>query len=342
MLAIGLAVAAAFYSGTMLNHDTSWYLIATGWWIDGAELYRDVSEVNPPLAFYMTVPVVLVSHVTGLAAETCYVLSMMAVAAASLFWFRRLLRLSPGLSDSRRSILLGAGFAAACLMPIGSFGQREHLVFLLILPYIALAVFKPHTTTAEQIAVGVIAALGLALKPHFLVLPGLFALAAIIRQRRVLAAFTPEHLAMGATCLGYAVFVAVVHPLYLTEVVPTALLVYGAVGTSVKNLVSVPGYLVAACLVIVGRSLPTDGDRRVSIGLFLATLGCVVGYIAQGKGWQYHRTPIYSCLCLQCAWVGSAVLTDKTRRKVERMRTGSLVLICVRLPGMATRRGAIP
>ena len=38
--------------GQTINHDTAWYLYATRAWLDGAQLYVDIVEVNPPLSFY--------------------------------------------------------------------------------------------------------------------------------------------------------------------------------------------------------------------------------------------------------------------------------------------------
>jgi len=36
-----------------LHSDVSWYLVATERFVNGARLYQDVIEVNPPLAFYL-------------------------------------------------------------------------------------------------------------------------------------------------------------------------------------------------------------------------------------------------------------------------------------------------
>ena len=55
ILAAG-AAAFTFYGAQHLNHDSSWYLVATRKWLAGATLYRDVMEINPPLAFFLTAP----------------------------------------------------------------------------------------------------------------------------------------------------------------------------------------------------------------------------------------------------------------------------------------------
>ncbi|MGQ3393437.1 MAG: hypothetical protein ACT6S1_22400 [Blastomonas fulva] len=43
------------------------YLVATGMWFDGAQLYRDIAENNPPLSFYLTATAVLMSRVIPIA-----------------------------------------------------------------------------------------------------------------------------------------------------------------------------------------------------------------------------------------------------------------------------------
>ena len=53
--------------GSELNHDTAWYLYVAQGLRGGGELYRDYVEVNPPLAMWLTVPVVMLSGATGLA-----------------------------------------------------------------------------------------------------------------------------------------------------------------------------------------------------------------------------------------------------------------------------------
>jgi putative flippase GtrA len=206
-----LAGAAWFYAGTMLNHDTSWYLIATSRWLDGAELYRDIVEINPPLAFYLTAPAVLLARATGLVPHHAYVLQVIALTLPSLLWLRSLLRRAP-LDETHRRIMLAAGVAALCLAPIVEFGQRDHLMMIFVLPYIALMAFTPPSSRAERCLIGAFALLGLALKPHFFALPLFMGLLMIQRRRTVLAPLTPEHLVIGVGAVLYAAAVWAFHP----------------------------------------------------------------------------------------------------------------------------------
>ena len=48
----------AFLWDRTINHDTAWYLISTRKWLEGARLYVDLYDVNPPLASYLTIPAI--------------------------------------------------------------------------------------------------------------------------------------------------------------------------------------------------------------------------------------------------------------------------------------------
>ena len=69
--AISLILIAALFVcqiairlGSDLNHDTAWFLYVAQGMLDGGELYRDFVEVNPPLAIWLTVPIVMLSRAT--------------------------------------------------------------------------------------------------------------------------------------------------------------------------------------------------------------------------------------------------------------------------------------
>ena len=61
-----LGIVLALFFGTLahelltyLNHDTAWYLHAGDQYLEGGTLYRDIFvEVNPPLAFFLALPLI--------------------------------------------------------------------------------------------------------------------------------------------------------------------------------------------------------------------------------------------------------------------------------------------
>lgn len=85
------ALLLAFLWDRQINHDTAWYLIATRKWLDGARLYVDIYEVNPPLNFYFTVPPVLLADATGMSPANAQYAVLCAAIALSLALCRRVM-----------------------------------------------------------------------------------------------------------------------------------------------------------------------------------------------------------------------------------------------------------
>src|SRR5215813_700280 len=63
-LALALTVLVVFLAP--LTHDAAWYLVATRRYLDGARLYVDLIEVNPPLMFWLMTPPTWLGRALGL------------------------------------------------------------------------------------------------------------------------------------------------------------------------------------------------------------------------------------------------------------------------------------
>src|SRR6266700_6897737 len=81
-----------------LNTDVSWLLVVGERMLEGQHLYRDIVEINPPMAALAYLPGVALAR--GLGVDPRYVIDaqLLLLAAASLFVVSRILRLSPSLS----------------------------------------------------------------------------------------------------------------------------------------------------------------------------------------------------------------------------------------------------
>ena len=136
VLMMAALVAAAFiYPSLTLNHDKRWYLVAPGLCRDGAKLYQDVMEINPPLAFYLTAAPLFLADLFGLSEKTAFCVTLVVMTGVSLYWVRSLLLRAPDLTrEQRRALLAGFGLALI-VVPIGNFGQREHIMMVLSAPY---------------------------------------------------------------------------------------------------------------------------------------------------------------------------------------------------------------
>lgn len=351
-LAIGAALTGygAWLSTTTLNHDVQWYSIGIGRWLDGATLYRDVVEVNPPLAFLIATPPVAAARLLGLTPATCFIAYVLALAAISVAVASRLWARVGG--QARTAGLTAAAALALFVYPIPQFGQREHFTLILVLPYLVLAELRHRRVAVSwpsAAAIGAVAALGLALKPHFLLVPALVALVRIWRERRWRAGFEIEHLAMLAVTIVYGLSIPLLFPAYILEVLPMAQIGYHAgYGKTFAIVASPPEPVLGLLLVFLFAAWPGRDPARLAplAPWAAAVVGFGIAYLVQQKGWFYQRMPLGGCAILLA--VGVALQSASNGRRLAALSIAAgLLLSALQLgpydnPVSASVRRAVP
>ena len=315
MVAQGLILAAALVGGTAyfaagyLNHDTSFLLLATARWLNGATLYTDIMEINPPWIFYLTAPAVMFAGDLGVTSSVAFVILIGAITAISLAWTWSLLSRVPGLGLwSTYAVLIGC-FAAIVVVPSVNFGQREHIFIIFVLPYLIQQIFFASsgipTSRIESAALGTFAVLGIALKPFFL-LPILILV--YVRCRRagsIKPALEPAAVAIALGCVAYVLFAAALHPEYFTNVLPLGSLVYWSIGFEASE--TAPDTLVPLLLVLAIATVedvtPALRDKFLLLAAVLG--GLLIVYVFQFKGWPYQLLP-FECMALIACFVAGA------------------------------------
>jgi hypothetical protein len=282
-----------------VNHDVAAVLSFAERWLAGELLYVDLIDVNPPLVFVLNLLPAGLARVTGLggvaALQLCLVVLCLGVwrlalavrdRAAEGRVERAVLDVLPGL------VAFGAGY---------DFGQRETLMAAMALPYLLAAARRMQGEVPRRVVLAaVVARVGFALKPHFLVVPALVELAVLVARRRALGAALrdPAPWAMAAVWAVYLASLPVLFPDYLGAVVPLVLDYYLANGGQTPlSLLVIPrmGTAVAFLLPLAAMAFLWGGAlARV---LALAGLGAVASALAQHKGWSYHIMPIELFAC---------------------------------------------
>lgn len=227
-----------FVFSTVLNHDVGWLLNVARRMGEGAVLYEDVLEVNPPLIVWFSGVAVTIANVLDLPAFQVYRVGVFVVVTVSVSltgWSaRRLFPAHPLLVG----VLVSSVAFALIVLPGAEFGQREHLTLALVFPYLCLA-GMPRCRTSELSAAppepaisdatpaaGVrhsvhllaagLAGVGFAMKPHFVLVWLLVEGWLTARRRRS----PPRHLApvlvVGTVLTGYGIVALAIHPEYLS------------------------------------------------------------------------------------------------------------------------------
>lgn len=293
---------AVIYLMAPLNHDVAAVLHFAERWLGGEALYRDLIDMNPPLIFILTLIPAVLGKATPLGGPVAVVLCTFAYLALSFALAWRLLRSGWSEATTARWMLPPLLLFLLVVCPGQAFAQREHLMIASLLPYLLLADLRVRAVPVGlrmRWTVALFAALGLAIKPHFLIFPLLIEVYVLIRRglRPILVDAVPWVM-LGAFAL-YALFVLLAMPEYLDFVVPLAEHNYLQLGLGPWNVLrhsqlTIPTalFLPLALLAFVLRC--SDLARLVA----LAGIGSILQAVAQGKGWPYHVLPTETCLLL--------------------------------------------
>ncbi len=305
LFAIVLVIfAAALRVQGTVDADVSWQLWIAERLHHGARLYRDIIEVNPPLWFWLAVPVERIADLTGIRSDAVMIA---AVASAVMISLIGTSSLTGGIAQRRRSVFLLYAAAMLFVMPWMHIGQREQLVLIGALPYSALIAGRRSGNSIDPrlaLAIGAGAAIGFLLKHYFVIVPALFELWLVSTNRKSWRILRPEIIAAVAIGVSYCAAIFICTPDYFTTVLPLIREAYGATGAPHFIEVFQPPIWIAFLIILF---IAVQVRRRVvqfsalTTALLIASLGFGAAYFIQHKGWLYHSIPFVGCAALALA-----------------------------------------
>ena len=306
-LLLALALVAAITGirafGTV-DSDVSWQLWIAHQLNGGARLYLDIIETNPPLWFWMGMPVDRLALAAHLRSDHVLIIAIGILAFLSLTATNQLIR---SMDAPRRALLLAYGALVLLAIPWLQFGQREQIVLIATLPYAALVGARREgrqVPLAFAFLIGAFAAAGFALKHYFLVVPILLELWLLCCERKKWRPLRPETTAMVLVGALYGASFLLFADNYFSVALPLILLAYGVTGA--ERLVDLfqPAVLVAlATLALLAADARIFRSDRSAFAapLTIAAIGFAGAYFIQAKGWTYHAVPFAGCAALAFA-----------------------------------------
>jgi hypothetical protein len=336
-------LAALFAAALVQRHlvfgssDITWLLTADEKMLDGHPLYAEVLETNPPIAPLAYLPAVLIGRALGIAAEQVTDGLVFLAAVVSLGSAVAMLRGSAAARMVNGWPMVLLAFAVLTLLPGQTFGQREHIALIAIVPGLAAASLRAHGERPPLWAV-VVAGLGcavtLAFKPYFAAAVAAGPLVAALHQRSLRVLLAPENVIAAVALLAYAVCSALLFPAYFTEVVPLVRDVYLKVHRSFGAiLTSAPMYIFFYAALFTAWLLG-PGNRGIQTNLAIlasAASGFALAFVVQRKGFPYQAYPM---LALAMLAVG-AVLLRRPDAAGSPSRSGLLVHVAFGLQFVA-------
>ncbi len=274
-----------------LNHDVAAVLHFSQRWFAGERLYADLIDVNPPLVFVLNLLPAAIADLTPLDGPTAFHLCMLALGGF-VWWLAQ--RVRDRASEGGIERALTDALPPLFLLTVGyDFGQREHLMALCSLPYVLAATRRARGEAPQgRIASAVLAAIGFALKPHFLAVPALVEAAVLLSRGRAILR-DPVPWTIAAVLVLYLASLPVFFPLYLGSVLPLVYEYYVDLGRLNAFWVLFTDRLGTAVWTVVVPvawfALRRPGPPRM---LMLAAFGALASAMAQHKGWSYHVVPV--------------------------------------------------
>lgn len=336
---LGAAIAAVWLLGSWqltwvpLNWDAGWLLYVAERVLGGDRLYVDVVENNPPLIIWVSMVPVAVARAFGIPASHVFEGAVLALAALSTALSVLVVRKGGTAGDERLASLLLLGLPFVLLVvPGDSFGEREHLMAAAVLPYLFLAAGRCRLHSAKPgfaFGVGILAGVGLALKPYFILLFLAVELLVLLRTRRWRTALWPEAVAVVAVHVAYLASIFAFAADYF-RVVEITLQVYGAFEISARRLLALPWTLVPLGLIAGTLVLRPSGlFRDVRLTMSTGALALLGSALLQQKGWQYQFYPALALATLAVILAVADVLARPGAHRIALQRVGAACLILI-------------
>jgi len=327
-----------------LKDDVAWLLYVARQWLAGQQLYVDLVEVNPPLIVWLYAIPAALSTWLGAAPKLVAIPFFTLLLLGSAAWSADLLQGRAALFKSRIPVFAAIATVLMAL-PGVEFGQREHLLIAAMLPYLCLYTREldgEREPRLNGVLAGIVAGLGCALKPSYLIAIVVIEGMALLRGHRVLRAAPIA--AFGAVGV-YGVGVLIFCPEFLEKAVPLALALYGGTDTPCLEIIWQSSRLIFGQVVIallcwssrttLARSSPFTRHLLLAVTAF--GIAATVVFVLQGKNWFYHRLPATTATVMALVlWVAAAMprrpiaaLAGLTRDHLRRFAPLPLVAVAI-------------
>ncbi len=299
----------------LFSPDVGYLLLAADQMLAGGHYAKAFFETNPPMILYLYFPVCLLAKhaaITIFTALRLYIISLSLISAAlNFFLLKKLMK-------EQDKILIYFLFYTLLLtmlfLPLFVFGQREHVLLIVMLPYLfsaALALEKKSIPQSLALLIGLLAGVGFAIKPFFLAVPFLIELYFIVKQRSLFAWVRTESIVILFVLVSYGVSLFMFQPEYIHIITPLLFHYYFPTTRDPWSaLLTLPNVLFCLSM-IISYCFIHQYDRYPTLGrvLFLALIGMAIAFLIPQTPWYYHVLPAFGLSILLLAHLAGQIIS---------------------------------
>ena len=215
---------------------------------------------------------------------------------------------------------------AFLIFPTTEFGQRENVMMIFTLPYFLLVAIRCEHFAQDDgelarddkvhrwqaLLIGVVAGLGFAIKPYFLVAFILTECYFMWHEKRFFSWIRSESLSVGVICILYLFAIYLFTPDYFTQVLPmlNALYLHSQLYSWPMLFVNIITLLPFSAFILFilyrKESMLVDLLNIIVLAMF----SFFIAYLLQEKIWFYHTIPMCGFAFLVTALILPSILRD--------------------------------
>ncbi|OAJ34592.1 hypothetical protein [Piscirickettsia salmonis] len=294
-----LIISVLIQAHIILNEDVLWLATATQRLLAGGSYANNFFETNPPLILYLYTPAVLLAKYTHITIGVAIYSLTFFIGIMSLLLSYLVIKIIFIENKLIVNLLITSLLIIYFVLPMYSFAEREHLMLMLVMPYILLSAAHDQVCVKKSVRafIGISAALGFCIKPYFIFTPLFIETLFLIKYRNRKLLFRYELIFLVVTSMIYVVSVYFVTPSYFSVIIPYDINFYaGFESVSKLSLFSSP--FVAVSIVIFINAIFVcflfKSYSHFILILLLSIAGLFLAYFIPGQPWYYHLLPMYS------------------------------------------------
>lgn len=322
-VALVLALAAWSVYSTMLNHDVAYYLLLARGLDEGRELYATFPDYGLPANGWLALLSLRVSSALALPLVVTHQCVLFLLAATGAIAAGLILERLFGEETVAGRTAMPLTVAVFLLYPGYDFGQRDYLFAVLVAPLVLTVAgrhFGLRPGAGLSAIVVVTAMIGGSFKPQFALPLLTLGVVELALRRGRLRAVAAELWFAGGGLIAYVALVHILYPAYFTEVLPSAVAVYGSYAGSMnsslfRHLVQAVVGAVFACGLVVlllcaHRSGQSSHRLALTASWFIFGVALLAMFVLQRQGFIYHLLP-FSLFVVQSIGVFGLLLLDR-------------------------------
>lgn len=345
---LGRLLYTVYLHPLAIGWDPSLHLNAAQLILEGKIPYVDMLDANPPLVWYLDMIPAFFSNLFNFPVTQAFSLFLIGIIFYSVATCGALLFTKAKRAEAPFFMPFLIGLTLFNFFMRWDFGQREEIFVLLYMPFFILRWLTWQGRGLKNkwyaASIGVLGAVGICLKPYFLIPAFLVELYFFLDKRKWRPLFTTETVACflgGVVYMAHFLFVpASMRESYFGFIVPVFKLGYSFWDVSLSAMYAPPEKRDVFFLMTVSCLLAVALRKRTSLMLPLVAFVMAgnIPYLLQFKGWPYHNQPVYASafmlLCMELGFLKIAIAA-KLHHWVKIPRRAALGLLVLLVLGIA-------